>query len=153
MTGRAAADARRTDEVVHALSASSLEIKDVVALIDGIAARTNLLALNATIEAARAGESGRGFAVVAAEVKDLARQTLEATGSVNGRIAQIGEATGQAVARSAGDVKSSIVVVREAAHSTGCAATDVLNAAGQLSRRAAHLTAEVNRLDEALRAA
>ena len=32
-----------------------------------------------TIEAVRAGEAGKGFAVVAGEIKDLARQTAEAT--------------------------------------------------------------------------
>ena len=194
MIARAAENARRTDAIVGALSARSLEIRDVVALIDGIAARTNLLALNATIEAARAGEAGRGFAVVAAEVKDLARQTLDATGSVNDRIAQIQDATRQAVeamsaiaasvedvsaittaisaaveqqgaateeiarsvsqtAESADVVKASIVVVRETAGSTGHAAHEVLDAAGHLSERAAQLSAEVNRLDEALRAA
>ena len=35
--------------------------------------------MNATIEAARAGEVGKGFAVVAGEVKELARETAEAT--------------------------------------------------------------------------
>ncbi|MBI5364466.1 MAG: hypothetical protein HZA53_14910, partial [Planctomycetes bacterium] len=50
---------------------------------------TNLLALNATIEAARAGEAGRGFAVVANEVKELAKQTAQATKEIGHRIAAI----------------------------------------------------------------
>ena len=62
------------------------EIGEVVDLIGAIADRTNLLALNASIEAAREGEAGRGFAVVASEVKELARQTRDATGDVAQRI-------------------------------------------------------------------
>lgn len=55
------------------------EIKDIVNVIESIAAQTNLLALNAAIEAARVGEAGRGFAVVADEVRSLAQRTQKAT--------------------------------------------------------------------------
>jgi methyl-accepting chemotaxis protein len=49
---RAAADAQRTDQIVHALAEGAQRIGDVVGLITTIAGQTNLLALNATIEAA-----------------------------------------------------------------------------------------------------
>ena len=68
------------------LNAAANEIGDVVELIQDIAEQTNLLALNATIEAARAGEAGKGFAVVAGEVKELARQTGDATGDIERRV-------------------------------------------------------------------
>lgn len=67
-----------TDQRAGALAASATTIDTLLALIETVAARTNLLALNAAIEAARAGEAGRGFAVVAHEVKALAGQTREA---------------------------------------------------------------------------
>lgn len=75
------------------LRAASEEIGEVLDVITSIADQTNLLALNATIEAARAGEMGRGFAVVANEIKELARQTGEATESIARRVHAMREAS------------------------------------------------------------
>ena len=90
---RVAKDAvNRASDMTHeveALGVASTAIGDVIKIISSIADQTNLLALNATIEAARAGEVGRGFAVVAGEVKDLARETADATQRVAQQIAGI----------------------------------------------------------------
>lgn len=73
-------------EQVGALAHSSQEINQIIEVIMDIAEQTKLLALNATIEAARAGEAGKGFAVVANEVKDLAKQTNDATEDIKRRV-------------------------------------------------------------------
>jgi methyl-accepting chemotaxis protein len=89
--------AARTNETIDKLGQSSIEIGKVIKVITSIAQQTNLLALNATIEAARAGDAGRGFAVVANEVKELAKQTANATEDISQRIEAIQSDTRGAV--------------------------------------------------------
>lgn len=81
--------AEKTNITVSKLGESSAEIGNVIKVITSIAQQTNLLALNATIEAARAGEAGKGFAVVANEVKELAKQTAQATEEISQKIEAI----------------------------------------------------------------
>ncbi|MBF0183748.1 MAG: nitrate- and nitrite sensing domain-containing protein [Magnetococcales bacterium] len=75
--------ARKAAQVMAELTALAQQIGEVVTLINTIADQTNMLALNASIEAASAGDAGKGFAVVANEVKELARQTGEATRTIS----------------------------------------------------------------------
>jgi len=84
---------------VSELERSSERIGEVLKSVAAISEQTNLLALNATIEAARAGEAGKGFAVVAGEVKELARETTQATEDIAHRIDRLREDTRTATAR------------------------------------------------------
>lgn len=84
--------------VIKGLEARSIQIGDVVDLIDNVADQTNLLALNAAIEAARAGDHGRGFAVVAEEVRKLAETTSGATKEIGDTIRAMQAVTKRAVA-------------------------------------------------------
>jgi methyl-accepting chemotaxis protein len=91
---------RRTqviDSKMKLLSDSSKQIGKMVKAIKDITEKTNMLALNATIEAAGAGEAGKGFAVVAGEVKELAKQSAEATEEITNQIEQIQNSTREAV--------------------------------------------------------
>ena len=92
-----------SNTTIGQLGSAADEIGKVIEVIQDIAEQTNLLALNATIEAARAGDAGKGFAVVATEVKELARQTAEATEDIRKRIEGIQGSSGDAV-RSIGEV-------------------------------------------------
>ena len=79
---------------VNTLGKVAQEIGNITEIISEISDQTNLLALNATIEAARAGEYGKGFAVVASEIKELARQTADATLKIKEQIHNIQDTTG-----------------------------------------------------------
>jgi len=80
---------KRSQEAVASLGSAADSIGKVTETITEISEQTNLLALNATIEAARAGEAGKGFAVVANEIKELAKETAQATGSIRDAVTAI----------------------------------------------------------------
>jgi methyl-accepting chemotaxis protein len=98
ITMQAVQEAAKASASVHELGDAAKLIDKVTETINEIADQTNLLALNATIEAARAGEAGKGFAVVANEIKELAKQTTEATREIKGRIESVQHSSEQTIA-------------------------------------------------------
>ncbi|CAG4917385.1 methyl-accepting chemotaxis protein [Paraburkholderia saeva] len=81
-------------ETMKGINESSRKIADIIGIIDGIAAQTNILALNAAVEAARAGAQGRGFAVVATEVRSLAQRSAQAAREIQALISDSVERAG-----------------------------------------------------------
>ncbi|MCL1979924.1 MAG: methyl-accepting chemotaxis protein [Proteobacteria bacterium] len=86
-TNRAMDDIREqineTARSIKRLGESSMEIGNVVEIINNIADRTSILALNASIQAAMAGDAGYGFAVVAEEVQRLAESSSSSTKQID----------------------------------------------------------------------
>ncbi len=109
ISDQAMSQTQAVSSTMHELGEAAQEIDKVTETITEISSQTNLLALNATIEAARAGAAGKGFAVVAGEIKELARQTADATEDIKRRISGIQLSTGSAVS----DTNQISQVIRE----------------------------------------
>ena len=108
VTEQAVEQSKQVTELMDALGTSANEIGKVTETITSISDQTNLLALNATIEAARAGAAGKGFAVVASEIKDLAKQTADATEDIRSKIDGIQASTNNSIV----DIKKITVIVQ-----------------------------------------
>lgn len=121
---------------VSQLDMSSQEIGVVVKLITSIAEQTNLLALNATIEAARAGEAGKGFAVVASEVKELARETADATQRITQMIGTLQEDSAH--------VTTALTAITDLIHQISDAQTSIAGAVEEQSATTNEISRSVN---------
>ncbi|MEO1078776.1 MAG: PAS domain-containing methyl-accepting chemotaxis protein [Pseudomonadota bacterium] len=130
---------RQTSEAVGRLSEGSQVIQDVVGVIRDLSEQTKLLALNASIESARAGEAGRGFAVVAGEVKELARQTREATLNIAQSVEAIRSTITQVVG-SAEQISGSIAEVNSNMTNIAAAVEEQSVTMQNLNRTASELT-------------
>lgn len=97
ITTKAVEEASAASVRIDELGTAASKIGKVTETITEISGQTNLLALNATIEAARAGEAGKGFAVVANEIKELAKQTADATREIKSQIEGIQDSTSATV--------------------------------------------------------
>lgn len=119
---------------VEQLREDVTRIRQVVDLIDEVAAETHLLSLNASIIAAQSGEHGRGFAVVAGEIKGLARRVTERTQEITSIIRSVEDGTSgvaDAMERSRSAVDQGLLLGADA----GSALEKITQAASESGRR------------------
>jgi methyl-accepting chemotaxis protein len=112
VVGRAETIVQEVVETMRDISSNSARVAEINAMIEGIAAQTNILALNAAVEAARAGEQGRGFAVVASEVRTLSQRCAVAAKQVKELVDQSGLKVnaGSTLVQEAGGTMQSVLV-------------------------------------------
>ena len=133
-------------EAMQAIDQSSVKVREIIGVIEGIAFQTNILALNAAVEAARAGEQGRGFAVVASEVRALAQRSAVAAREIRDLIAhsaeQISEGTVQMQSAAA-----TIDEVVESVKDVGVLIQQITNAPREQALGIAQVNEAVTQLD------
>lgn len=141
---------------IDQLGVSAKSIGKVIETITDISDQVNLLALNATIEAARAGDAGKGFAVVANEIKELARQTAEATqdirekvegiqGTTSVTVKEITEITGVIA-----EVNEVVTTIAAAVEEQSAATTEIAGNVAQVSTGIQEVNVNVNQSSAAV---
>ncbi len=139
-------------EQVDELGVNAHEIGQVIEVISDISEQTNLLALNATIEAARAGEAGKGFNVVANEIKELARQTSDATAKIKQMVTAIQSSsagTTEQINNISGvikDVNDFVASIAAAVEEQSNANREIASKVTEVSQKNNHITENVSRV-------
>ncbi len=152
----ASTKAKETNAIMEALDNAAREIGNVVTVISDIADQTNLLALNATIEAASAGEAGKGFAVVAHEVKELAKQTADATREIGEKIRLVQEQTHasvgaiQSINGTIDEISQISVVIASAIEEQNATTREVSRSVSGAATGAGEVTHSVQKLNTAI---
>lgn len=132
---------------VNLLGDAAKDITKVTEVITEISGQTNLLALNATIEAARAGEAGKGFAVVANEIKDLAKQTADATLEIKEKINNI-QTTTEASVTEIGEISGVISKVSEIVNTIAHSLDEQTSATSEISENVIQASKGIEEVNE-----
>jgi methyl-accepting chemotaxis protein len=147
ITETAVTQSQNASNQIDELGAAAQEVGKVTETITEISEQTNLLALNATIEAARAGEAGKGFAVVANEIKDLAKQTSEATAEIKEKISKIQDATRSSVTEIT-QITGVITEVSEMVSTVAVTVEEQANATQEIANNVAQASQGIQEVNE-----
>lgn len=139
--------ATSASEKMHQLGQAANKIGKVTEAITEISEQTNLLALNATIEAARAGEAGKGFSVVANEIKELAKQTAEATLDIKNLIGDV-QNTSKSAEEGIGQISGVITGVNEIVSTIATAVEEQTAATQEIATNIAQASQGIQEVNE-----
>jgi len=148
---RAVTRSKEASQKMNRLGAAAIDIGKVTEAINDISSQTDLLALNATIEAARAGEAGKGFAVVAGEIKELSRQTADATHEIKDKIDGIQKVTVETVEEIGSvvtiisEINDIIATIATSVEEQSAATKEIAVNIGQASKGIQEVNEKVNR--------
>ncbi|PHR26253.1 MAG: chemotaxis protein [Desulfotalea sp.] len=140
ISGEAVEQAASATTSMASLGKAAADISQVTETITDISEQTNLLALNATIEAARAGDAGKGFAVVANEIKELAKQTADATMDIKVKIEDVQQTTEltvkqiEAVSEVISEINGIVNVMATSVEEQSCATAEITTNVNQASQ-------------------
>lgn len=157
VTSEAVASVDSASNQMNELGSAAQAISQVIEVIVEIAEQTKLLALNATIEAARAGEAGKGFAVVASEVKDLAKQTNDATELIRQKIEAMQHSTNRTISEIDGinqvmhSVEELIASIASAVEEQSITTQDIANNINQAAQGISSVTQNVTQTADVAR--
>ena len=136
------------------ISNKSRSMSEANAVIDNIAAQTNLLAMNAAIEAAHAGTAGKGFAVVAGEIRKLAESSSAQSKSISSALKELVASisgvveTSQTLSQAFEDVRKAIAFLAEELKIV----QDVMDHQSEGNRQVHSSFATIHRLNDQVRA-
>ncbi|MDJ0622343.1 MAG: methyl-accepting chemotaxis protein [Desulfocapsaceae bacterium] len=147
VSSEAVGQANNASEKMQQLGAAADKIGKVTETITEISEQTNLLALNATIEAARAGEAGKGFAVVANEIKELAKQTAEATLDIKELIDDV-QKTSQSTEEGINQISEVITGVNDIVSSIATAVEEQTAATQEIANNIAQASQGIQEVNE-----
>ncbi|MBF0204259.1 MAG: methyl-accepting chemotaxis protein [Desulfamplus sp.] len=142
ITLSAVSKANESTEKMNQLSSAAHSIGMVVETITDISEQVNLLSLNATIEAARAGESGKGFAVVANEIKDLAKQTSDASMDIKNKIDDI-QISSEGALKSIEEISGVIADVNDIVSTIATAVEEQSSATNEIAQNISHASSGI----------
>jgi methyl-accepting chemotaxis protein len=132
---------------IQQIARDSEGLLEVNAVMEQIAAQTNLLSMNAAIEAAHAGEVGKGFAVVADEIRKLAESSSEQAKTTTVMLKKIKTAI-DAISQSAHEVLTRFDVIDQCIQIVSSQEEHIRGAMEEQETGSKHILESISRLKD-----
>jgi methyl-accepting chemotaxis protein len=135
---------------IQAIAKESASLLEINAVMQHIAAETNILSMNAAIEAAHAGEAGRGFAVVANEIRKLAQSASAQSKTTSGVLKRVKESIDK-ISHSTGSVLERFEAIDSSVKTVADQTENIRNAMEEQGEGSKQILEAVARLNDITR--